>query len=100
MSVLATKLLELMRLADGGMGALTEHLLREVAISLISSANRRFEMIEWHIPLLIKSSGGRTAWRTTTIVGDGNKHEVVADYRASHPEVVGADFGQAWNRWL
>jgi hypothetical protein len=35
MSVLATKLLELMRLADGGMGALTEHLLREVARHLV-----------------------------------------------------------------
>lgn len=36
MSVLARKLLELMRLADGGMGSLTEHLLREVALNLIS----------------------------------------------------------------
>ena len=56
-------------------------------------------MIEWHIPLLIKSDRG-TEWKETKIVGAGNKHKVVADYRSSHPEVVGVDFGQAWYRCL
>ncbi|WP_459716073.1 hypothetical protein [Paraburkholderia sp. 2C] len=37
MSVLAEKLLELMRLAEGGMGALTEHLLRALATDLIAT---------------------------------------------------------------
>jgi hypothetical protein len=36
MSVLAKDIFELKRLADGGAGALTEHLLREVANDLIS----------------------------------------------------------------
>ena len=36
MSVLAKDLLELRRLAQGGAGALTEHLLKEVAVNLIS----------------------------------------------------------------
>ncbi|WP_082727908.1 hypothetical protein [Burkholderia mayonis] len=35
MSLAAQDLLELMRLAQGGAGALTEHLLREVALNLI-----------------------------------------------------------------
>lgn len=35
MSVLARDLFELKRLADGGAGGLTEHLLREVASDLI-----------------------------------------------------------------
>lgn len=56
-------------------------------------------MIEWHIPLLIKSERG-IAWRETKIVGGGNKHKVVSDYRKEHPEVVGVDFGQAWHRWM
>lgn len=36
MSKLAKDLFELKRLADGGAGALTEHLLREVALGLIA----------------------------------------------------------------
>jgi hypothetical protein len=36
MSTLAKDLIELKRLADGGAGALTEHLLREVALNLIA----------------------------------------------------------------
>lgn len=36
MSVLAKDLIELLRLARGGAGALTEHLLREVACNLIA----------------------------------------------------------------
>ena len=36
MSVLAKDLFELKRLADGGAGALIEHLLREIAIDLIA----------------------------------------------------------------
>jgi hypothetical protein len=36
MSVLAKDLLELRRLAQGGAGALTEHLLKEVARNLIA----------------------------------------------------------------
>lgn len=36
MSQLAEDLLELVRLAQGGAGALTEHLLRTVALNLIS----------------------------------------------------------------
>lgn len=36
MSLLAEDLLELVRLAQGGAGALTEHLLREVAVNLIA----------------------------------------------------------------
>lgn len=36
MSILAQDLLELVRLAKGGAGALTEHLLREVARDLIA----------------------------------------------------------------
>lgn len=36
MSVLAKDLIELLRLARGGAGALTEHLLREVAGNLIA----------------------------------------------------------------
>jgi hypothetical protein len=37
MSVLAKDLLELRRLAQGGAGALTEHLLKEVALNLIAA---------------------------------------------------------------
>lgn len=36
MSTLAKDLFELKRLADGGAGALTEHLLREIASDLIA----------------------------------------------------------------
>ncbi|ARL90983.1 hypothetical protein [Burkholderia pseudomallei] len=36
MSLAAQDLLELMRLAKGGAGALTEHLLREIALNLIA----------------------------------------------------------------
>lgn len=36
MSVLAKDLIELLRLARGGAGALTEHLLKEVACNLIA----------------------------------------------------------------
>lgn len=36
MSTLAEDLIELKRLAEGGAGALTEHLLREVALNLIA----------------------------------------------------------------
>jgi hypothetical protein len=36
MSLLAEDLLELVRLAQGGAGALIEHLLREVALNLIA----------------------------------------------------------------
>jgi hypothetical protein len=36
MSTLAEDLIELKRLAQGGAGALTEHLLREVALNLIA----------------------------------------------------------------
>lgn len=57
-------------------------------------------MIEWTVPLLIKSQDGRTAWVWTKIVGGGNKHEAVANYKADHHDVVGCDFGQAWMRWL
>jgi hypothetical protein len=43
MSALAEGLFELKRLADGGSGALIEHLLREVAVDLIAEgvANER-----------------------------------------------------------
>lgn len=43
MSVLAKDLFELKRLADGGSGALIEHLLREIAVGLIAEgvANER-----------------------------------------------------------
>ena len=37
MSVLAKDLLELHRLANGGSGALTEHLLRQIAMELIAA---------------------------------------------------------------
>lgn len=40
MSMLAQDLLELKRLAEGGAGALTEHLLREVALNLIAPGVR------------------------------------------------------------
>lgn len=43
MSTLALDLLELHRLAIGGSGALTEHLLREVAAALISAG-----LIDFH----------------------------------------------------
>lgn len=36
MSRIAEDLIELKRLAEGGAGALTEHLLREVALNVIS----------------------------------------------------------------
>ncbi|CAB3730587.1 hypothetical protein [Paraburkholderia rhynchosiae] len=36
MSQIASDLIELKRLADGGAGALTEHLLREVAADIIA----------------------------------------------------------------
>jgi hypothetical protein len=40
MSTLAEDLIELKRLAQGGAGALTEHLLREVALNLIAQGVR------------------------------------------------------------
>lgn len=40
MSTLAADLIELQRLAKGGAGALTEHLLREVALNLIAEGVR------------------------------------------------------------
>lgn len=40
MSTLAADLIELQRLAQGGAGALTEHLLREVALNLIAEGVR------------------------------------------------------------
>lgn len=53
-------------------------------------------MLEWNVPLIING-----AWRVTKIVSrHGNKYQAVADYRAEHPEVTGADYGQAWSRWL
>lgn len=36
MSQIAVDLIELVRLAQGGAGALTEHLLREVALNIIA----------------------------------------------------------------
>jgi hypothetical protein len=57
-------------------------------------------MIEWTIPLMVKAENGVVSWVWTKLVGGGNKHQVVADHRANHPEVVGADLGQAWMRWL
>lgn len=40
MSIYAKDLLELRRLAEGGAGALTEHLLKEVAANLIAEGIR------------------------------------------------------------
>jgi len=57
-------------------------------------------MLEWTIPLLIKQMNGRCNWSWIKINGGGNKYEVIATYRASHPEVVGYDAGQAYSRWL
>lgn len=57
-------------------------------------------MLEWNVPLLVRSENGRTRWVTTRLVGCGNVYEVTLAHKAKHPEVIGYDCSQAWSRWL